>query len=258
HPRLVVKGHAPRIISSVPHRLVLLERAGIDCTALLPFDDAIRDMGAGDFADRVFVQGIGAKGVVLGFDSRFGKDRKGDLEFLRAWAAGKDVVVRSAPPVLREGRPISSSVIRDAIERGEHDFAQSMLGRPVAVFGKVVPGSGRGRDIGFATANLDLEGELCPPRGVYAAWARLMGRWHHALVNIGGRPTFERDEGETIVEVHVPGVGRTLYGEEMEVQFIRRIRDEKRFPDAEALAAQIRMDAEELDRIVAEVRSPEY
>jgi riboflavin kinase/FMN adenylyltransferase len=257
HPRLVVKGQGPRMICSVPHRLVLLARAGIDCTVLLPFDDTIREMTAGDFADRVFESGIGAKGLVLGFDSRFGKDREGGLEFLREWAADKDILVRSAPPVLREGRPISSSVIRDAIERGHHDLAQSMLGRPVAVYGTIVTGSGRGREIGYPTANLDLQGELCPPRGVYAAWARLAGRWRPALVNIGGRPTFEGDTGQTLVEVHVPGVERSLYGEELEVQFIHRIRDEKRFSGVEALVEQIRKDAEELTRIVEEVRGPD-
>ena len=256
HPRAVVSGRAPRQITSVPHRLVLLERYGLDHTVLLPFDDTVREMSPDEFADRVFRNGIGVRGLVLGFDSRFGKDRKGDLDFVRAWAQEAEIVVRSAPPVLREGRPISSSVIRDAIARGEHEFAQAILGRPVAVFGRVERGKGRGTGLGFATANLDLMGELCPPIGVYATWARLEGRWWPALTNVGKRPTFEDAEAETTVEVHIPGVDRELYEEELEVQFIRRIRDERKFDGPDELVAQIEKDRDLLHRIVDEVKGP--
>jgi len=178
------------------------------------------------------------------------------MVLLGRWAEDKGVVVRSAPPVLADGRPISSSVIRAAIEKGDHDRAQAMLGRPVAVYGTVVPGSGRGTELGFATANLDVRGELCPPIGVYAAWACCMGRWHPALVNIGRRPTFESAEAPILVEVHIPGVEGPLYGLEVEVQFIRRIRDEQRFPDVASLVARLKKDRAELDRIVAEVHAP--
>ncbi len=253
HPRLVVRGRAPRAITSVAHRLVLLERSGLDHAVVLPFSDEIMAMTADEFATRVFEQGMGVVGIVLGFDSRFGKGREGDVDFVRAWGKERDIVVRSAPPVLIEGRPISSSVIRDAIAAGEHDQAQALLGRPVAVYGTVVPGSGRGREIGFGTANIDLAGELSPPKGVYAAFARFKGRWKPALVNIGSRPTFEEEGAEIMVEVHVPGVAEQLYDEEVEVQFVQRIRDEQRFPDAAALVAQIERDCEELDRIVGEV-----
>jgi len=256
HPRLVIHGKSPEMLLSVPHRMVLLERAGLDHAVILPFDATVRELSPGVFADRVFREGMGVKGIVLGFDSRFGKNREGDLAFLKRWAEGKDVVVRSAPPVLVDGRPISSTVIREAIARGAHDEAQAMLGRPVAVYGTVERGSGRGADLGFATANVDVGGELTPPTGVYAAWARARGRWRPALVNIGRRPTFEEDDAPIAVEVHVPGLEGDLYGEEMEVQFIRRIRDEMRFDSADDLVAQIERDREALDRTVAEVRGP--
>jgi riboflavin kinase/FMN adenylyltransferase len=260
HPRLVVRGRAPRAITSVAHRLVLLERSGLDHAVVLPFSDEIMGMTADEFATRVFERGMGVSGIVLGFDSRFGKGRQGDIDFVKSWASDparqREIVVRSAPPVLIEGRPISSSVIRDAIAAGEHDQAQALLGRPVAVYGTVVPGSGRGEEIGFGTANIDLAGELSPPNGVYAAWARFKGRWRAALVNIGSRPTFEDEGAEVAVEVHVPGISEKLYGEEMEVQFVQRIRDEQRFPNVEALVAQIEKDCEELKRIVGEVNDP--
>lgn len=258
HPQTLVGGGAPAMITSVPHRLVLMERYGLDHAVLLPFNEEVREMSAEAFADRVFVDGIGVRGLVLGFDSRFGKDRKGDVAFVTAWAEGKGIVVRSAPPVLEDGKPISSTVIREAIRDGRHDLAQSLLGRPVAVYGTVVHGSGRGREIGFGTANLDLGGELCPPIGVYATWARLRGRWYPALTNVGRRPTFEGEEGEVVVEVHIPDVAEDLHGEELEVQFIRRIRDEMRFPDAEALVAQIRKDRDTLLEIVEEVKGPRF
>jgi riboflavin kinase/FMN adenylyltransferase len=256
HPRGVVSGKVPRMLTSVPHRLVLLRRLGMDHAVLLPFDEELRETPAEVFADRVFAEGIGVRGIVLGFDSRFGKDRAGDEALLKTWSEGKDVRIRSAPPVLVDGRPISSSVIRAAIAEGEYDRAQAMLGRPVAVYGEVVPGSGRGADLGFATANLDVGGELCPPNGVYAAWSCCMGRWHPSLVNIGTRPTFDGEDAPVHVEVHIPGVESELYGLEIEVQFIRFLRDEMKFADADALIAQIRKDREELDRIVADVHAP--
>lgn len=261
HPRTVLTGRAPRILTSLPHRLVLLERAGLDHAVVLPFDEEVREISATEFANRVFRDGMNVSGIVMGFDARFGKGREGDYEFLRRWADGTGVVVRAAPPVLWGGRPISSTAIRDAIARGEHDVAQAMLGRPVAVYGQVVPGSGRGREIGFATANLSIDGELTPPQGVYAAWARLDGSWRPALVNIGVRPTFAAEgpaagPPPVLVEVHVPGVDEALYGREIEVQFLRRIRDERKFPDAAALTAQIHADRAALDAIVAEVSAP--
>jgi riboflavin kinase/FMN adenylyltransferase len=252
HPRLVLSGEAPAPITSVPHRLVLLERYGIDRTVLLPFDERVRDTPAGEFCDRVFRDGIGVRGIVLGFDSRFGRGREGDLAFVREWAKDKDVVVRSAPPVLIGGQRISSSAIRKAILAGQHDLAQSMLGRPVAVYGTIVRGDGRGRGLGFPTANVDLGGELCPPDGVYAAWARLAENWMPALVNVGRRPTFTGGEGEVRVEVHVPGLEGDLYGERMEVRFIRSIRGERKFADAAELKARIELDRAELARIIAE------
>jgi len=256
HPRGVVAGRAPAMLTSVTHRLILLQRIGLDHAVVLPFTKELMATPAREFADRVFRDGIGVKGIVLGFDSRFGKNREGDEELLREWVAGKDIRIRSAPPVLVDGRPISSSVIRAAIAEGDHDRAQAMLGRPVAVYGTVVPGSGRGADLGFATANLDVAHELCPPNGVYAAWACCVGRWHPALVNIGTRPTFEGTDAPVLVEVHIPGVEGELYGLEVEVQFIRRLRDEKRFENADALIARLNEDRAELDRIVADMHAP--
>jgi len=256
HPRGVVNGRAPSMLTSVSHRLVLLQRMGLDHTVVLPFTRELMATPARDFADRVFREGIGVRGIVLGFDSRFGKNREGDETLLREWAAGKDIRIRSAPPVLVDGRPISSSVIRAAISEGAHDRAQAMLGRPVAVYGIVVPGSGRGADLGFATANLDVAGELCPPIGVYAAWACCVGRWHPALVNIGTRPTFEGKDAPILVEVHIPGVSGELYGLEIEVQFIRWLRDEQRFPSVDALIARLKEDRAALDRIVADMHAP--
>ena len=256
HPRLVITGRGPRTLTSVPHRLVLLERTGLDHAVVLPFDDEVRNISADEFANRVFRDGLGVRGIVLGFDSRFGKGREGNHDFMTKWAAEADIRLRTAPPVLWEGRPISSTVIREAIARGEHDVAQAMLGRPVAVFGTVVPGSHRGEGLGFGTANLEIGGELTPPNGVYAAWARLEGSWRPALVNIGTRPTFEAEDAPVKIEVHIPGHEGELYGREIEVQFIRRLREERQFPDAAALIAQIEKDRAALDRLVAEVQGP--
>ncbi len=170
HPKAILLGHAPRTLTSLDHRLDLFRRAGIAHTVVLTFDEHLRSVPAAEFAAGVLVGKLGARRFVLGFDSKFGRDREGTPERLRA--LGYDVVV--VPEVLVAGRPVSSTAIREAVELGDLDGAARMLGRPVAVYGDVVAGDGRGRQLGFPTANLDLHHELHPPTGVYAGRARIV------------------------------------------------------------------------------------
>jgi riboflavin kinase/FMN adenylyltransferase len=146
-----------------------------------------------------------------------------------------------------DGTIVSSSAIRAAVAAGDLDRAADLLGRPPALFGKVVRGEQRGRVLGFPTANLDLGGELRPLRGVYGAWTELEGRRFPAVVNIGGRPTFH-PEGTVAdaVEIHIPGWSGDLYGRMLEAFLLGRIREERKFDGAEALRAQIARDVETL------------
>ncbi len=249
HPRAVIAGEAPPAITSLEHRLVLFERAGLDATVVLRFDEALAARSADEFLSEILVGKIGARAIVLGADSHFGRGRQGNIAFLRERAArsGFELV---AVPLLAAGEAaptVSSTAIRAAVREGRLDDAARMLGRPVSVLGRVQRGDGRGRTIGFPTANLSLHHELTPPRGVYVARLEIDGVRYRALVNIGVRPTFKDGQPgplQELTEVHLLGFDGPLYGRVLEVEILARLRDERRFPSADALVAQIRADRE--------------
>ncbi|TAJ15932.1 MAG: riboflavin biosynthesis protein RibF [Planctomycetota bacterium] len=243
HPKRVLLGRAPRTLTSLEHRLELFARAGIEQCLALEFDEALREMPAEEFTRIHLIEGLRAREFVLGFDSKFGLDRRGGPELLRALGYPVHVVdeVRVA------GRAVSSTVIREAVELGDLTAAAAMLGRPVSVLGRVIHGDARGRTIGFPTANLDLHHELHPPIGVYACrvWRldRAGANGLAAVANIGLRPTVQRDAPALpTVEVHVLDFDADLYGERLEVAFVARLRNEMRFDGLDALRAQVERD----------------
>lgn len=253
HPRAVTVGVAPPLITSLEHRLVLLEREGVDATVVLHFDAALREMTAERFVEEILVARIGARALVLGHDSHFGKDRRGDAALARRLLDPRGVPVECIDAVrLPDGRVVSSSSIREAVARDDFAAAQELLGRPPALYGTVVKGDGRGRSLGWPTANLDLSGELRPTRGVYGGAVDLGGRAWPAVVNIGGRPTFHPEgEAADTVEVHVIGFTGDLYGRALEVRLLGRLRDERRFSGAGELVAQIARDVAEAQAKIA-------
>ncbi len=245
HPMALLTGAPPRRILSTAHRLLLLGRLGVDATVVLPFDDRVRRMDYETFTRRVLVGGLGMRGLLFGYNGNFGHGGEGTPERLRALAPALDFEVEEAPAIQLGGRPISSTRIREAILAGRLAEAAEMLGRPVAVYGTVVPGAGRGRTLGFPTANVDLEGEIAPPAGVYQVVAALGAERFVAVANLGTRPTFDAPgaaPGPVVLEVHVPGLARDLAGQHMEVEFVRFLRPERRFASREELVAQIRSD----------------
>ncbi len=250
HPRLVLEGTAPGLLLSTEHRLLLLERLGVDAVVLLPFDEQMRQTTYETFVRDLLVDRIGVSTLLLGFDSNFGHSGQGTAGTVAPLANELGFEIVEAPPISLAGEPISSSRIREAIRVGDLATASDMLGRTPALYGVVIRGDGRGRTLGFPTANIDLEGELLPPAGVYQVVTMLRGERRAAVANIGVRPTFLAD-GEAgpavpILEVHVPGIDFEFYGERMEVELVRKIRDERRFPSKEALVAQIKQDVASL------------
>ncbi len=249
HPKEVLIGRAPRTLTTLDHRLALFARAGVDHTLVLPFDEEIRRTPARAFAEELCVGGLGTRHFVLGFDSRFGEGREGDGPFLEA--LGHPVTV--VPRVEVRQRGVSSTAIREAVELGDLVAAEAMLGRPVAVLGRVVSGNRMGRRLGFPTANLDLQHELHPPVGVYACTACVLedervdgprGCWD-AVCNIGFRPTVDGAPAALpVVEAHLLDFAGDLYGKRVELAFVARLRGEERFPDLEALQARIRADVD--------------
>jgi riboflavin kinase/FMN adenylyltransferase len=210
HPLAVIAGAPPRQILSQTHRLLLLERLGVDATVVLPFDDAMRRMGYREFTEEVLVGRMGIRGLLFGYNGNFGRDGEGNVRTVAPLGLRHGFEVVEAPAITLHGTPISSSRIRDAIQSGDLAAAAEMLGRPPALYGRVVKGDGRGRTLGFPTANVDPEGEILPPRGVYQVVVALRGQRYAAVANIGVRPTFQAagvaGDPTPVLEVHVPGV----------------------------------------------------
>lgn len=240
-------------ITTIPTRLALLEQQGVDAALVIPFGPAIHTMEAEDFIDGVLGRLLGARHVVLGGDSRFGHGRRGDLAMLASRGGALGFQVELVPPVDVDGERISSSAVRHAVLAGDVAHAARMLGRPHTLTGPVVPGDGRGRLIGFPTANVAAEETLLPLPGVYEARLQLLaddgapdGPEHLAVVNVGRRPTF--GERELTVEAHVLDATLDLYDRRVAVPLVSRIREERRFPGVEALVAQIGLDVQETRR----------
>jgi riboflavin kinase/FMN adenylyltransferase len=262
HPQEVLSGSGPPRILSLAHKLLLLERAGVAAAFVLPFTRALSLWSPEDFVTRIIRGATGADCLLMGFDSAFGRGRQGTFAYLAERAEALGVAVRQAGTARLDGERVSSTLVREAIRAGDLRRLERLLGRRFSFLGRVVRGDGRGRTIGFPTANLDLEGEAVLPAGVYFAEAACLGtslaaaagspgnsagspekrEVHGALVNIGTRPTFHGAGASTVVEVHLPGFTGDLYGEYLEVHFTERHRDEMKFPSAAALVAQIRAD----------------
>jgi riboflavin kinase/FMN adenylyltransferase len=250
HPLEILRGERIAPLLTLENRLLEFERHGIDATVLLDFA-AIRRMGPREFLADVLVARLGCQRLLLGFDSRIGKDRAGDAARVRDEGGALGIDVRVASAVLdKDGRKIGSSAIRDAIRRGELDRAANLLGRPMTFRGRVVPGAGRGKGLGIPTANVDTGEQILPPDGVYLARVFRGADTAPAVMNLGVRPTFE-GSGERVLEVHVPGWQGDLTGEALEVRPVRFLRAERKFEGAAALRTQIEADLEALAQAVA-------
>lgn len=233
---------APRCLTSLRHRLLLFEGLGLDRCRVLTFEPDLARMPADAFMRRFFA---GAAGVVMGYDQRFGRRREAGAESVRRMGEAMGFDVRVVAPVEVHGAPVSSTRIRRAVERGDLALAADLLGRPLSLLGRVVRGDGRGRRIGFPTANLDLGGEIHPPEGVYLTTCRTPAGRYPSLTNVGRRPTFARGRawtGPAIVEVHLLDFEGDLYGAQVEVFFAERLRDEVACGSPEELQRLIAQD----------------
>jgi riboflavin kinase/FMN adenylyltransferase len=238
---------------TVAQRAEILGSLGISRLAVLPFTRELSHRSAEEFVHEVLVQALGSRVVVVGFNFRFGRDRAGDVAALQALGQRLGFQVRAVAPVLSDGVPVSSTRVREAIVRGAVEAARELLGRPFFVDGAVVRGVGRGRRLGIPTANLDPLNEILPGGGVYAARCRVGGgELAPAVVNVGRRPTF--GGGAMLLEAHLLDFEGDLYGRMLRVAFERRLRDETRFPDAEALRKQILRDVEQARRVLEQPR----
>jgi riboflavin kinase/FMN adenylyltransferase len=250
HPLEVLNGVDVPAILSLETRLIELERHAVDAVVVADFA-GLKDLGPEAFLADVARDHLGCRRLLLGFDSHLGKDRRGGPANLVAMGDALGIEVRIASSVLdQQGAKIGSRAIRSAILAGDLERAANLLGRPYAVRGEVIRGAGRGTGLGTATANLGVTGQLLPPHGVYLARAFRRDETAPGVANLGVRPTFGAGGARTL-EVHVPGWSGEMYGEQLDIRLIRRLRDERRFEDVAALRVQIAADLEALAEAVA-------
>ncbi len=229
------------LITPGDERLHILERFGVSVAVVLPFTHGLAAQSGRSFAARVLSERLRACHVVLGPDSRFGHGREAGFELLQALGPQLGFTAESIPPVVIDGVRVSSSAIRRLIVAGAVDQAARLLGRYYRLRGEVVRGHQRGRELGFPTANLAHRGSLVPADGVYVGRAWVQGEPQPAVINIGNNPTF--GERHRTVEAHlIDWNGSSLYGEQSQFEFHRRLRGEVRFPNSRALAEQLAAD----------------
>ena len=252
HPtRLFRPEHAPRLIEPLSQRLRRFEALGFQQVLVQRFDKNFAALSAEDFVVRVLHHGLKARHVAVGLDFRFGRGREGDTQFLKdsmsAVGGGAEIM-----PELRadDEQIVSSTLIRQSIQSGEMERATRLLGRPPEWQGEIVRGDGRGKGLGFATANLKYLNEIEPALGVYAGIASLASKRYGCVVNVGINPTFE-NAGPVKFEAHLFNYnGPDCYGELFRVQLVRRIREERKFEKLEDLIAQVHTDANQAKEIL--------
>jgi len=246
HPDAVVRGFPAPMITSLEHRLHLFGGLGVGLCVVIRFTPEVATVRAADFVREVFHDFLGAELLVLGFDCRFGHRREGDDALCRSLGRELGFQVCSVPPVYAAGEPVHSTAVRKAVRQGDFERAGALLGRPFSLYGTVTRGDGRGRAIGFPTANLNLHHEVLPPDGVYACRVLGLGLPAMGLVSIGRRETFHRGENAPrVVEVHVLDVEGDFYGRDVEVRFVAWLRDQIAFEGIAPLTARIRQDIAE-------------
>jgi riboflavin kinase/FMN adenylyltransferase len=241
HPIMVIAPPGEAfLLTTLEERIALFEATGVDAVVVVEFDEAVRQISADAWLARLEAT-VAPRAIVASSTHTFGRNREGTPERLQRWASSRGVEAVVVPPVENGGVVISSSAIRDRLRAGDVRTAAEWLGRWYAVRGEVVRGEGRGRMIGVPTANLAVPPlKLVPARGVYAAYARVDGQTFAAAVNVGVRPTF--GAAGLCVEAHLLDVDTDLYGRVLELAFVARLRDERRFPSMEALRDQLSED----------------
>jgi len=243
HPReFFAPGSAPARLSTLREKLELLGELGVEQTMVCPFNAAFAGLSADDFVEQVLVRGLQVQHLIIGDDFRFGRARAGDFELLKSHGERHGFAVESMASVLVDGERVSSSGVRSALRAGDMARAARLLGRPYVIDGQVSHGDKIGRQLGFATANIRIRHNPLPMTGVFAVEVGALGETPlPGVANLGIRPTV----GGTrpLLEVHLFDFDRDIYGAHISVRFVHKLRNEQRFPNFDALKAQIAADA---------------
>jgi riboflavin kinase/FMN adenylyltransferase len=245
HPVKIMKPtDGPALITPISQKLNLIWAAGIDVILCMPFDHAFASISAQDFIQKILLEKIGIKEVVVGYDYTFGNQRKGNIVLLREMGAKLGYKVHVMGALRVDDTLVSSTSIRELVKEGNLREAQKLLGRNYQICGTVIKGKNRGgRLLGFPTANLDLVDELVPRSGVYAVTVIIDDREYLGVTNIGYNPTFH--DTALTVETHLLDFAENIVGKTMRVNFLERLRDEKTFKNIKELADQIAQDIQQ-------------
>ncbi len=246
HPREVLGKGPVDLLTPLEDRLALIEAAGADAALVLEFTYEFSRQTPRDFFEKTVIRGTGASEVIVGYDHMFGRDREAGIRELRALGDEYRFGVTVVDPVTVGGELVKSSRIRELLLRGDAAHAEKLLGRPYGFRGMVIAGDRRGASLGFPTANIAAgdSRQLVPAGGVYCVQVSFDGRRTGGMLNIGVRPTFA-DSGTRTIEVNIFDFSGDLYGKTITVEFLKRIRDEKRFSSAKLLIEQLRRDRDE-------------
>jgi len=246
HPRIVLNKelHNFKLLHTRQEKIREMEQQGIDHLVFVPFNREIASLTACDFVQNYLVERMGVEVLLVGYDNRFGKDRKGDPEGLRICAEKNKFRIDKIPEFNAEHGTVSSTKIREAILKGDLVSAGLMLGYHYYLSGVIVEGNHIGRKIGFPTANIHPHDpdKLIPMNGVYAVRIQMRGVTYNGMLNIGFRPTIDSAMAVKTIEAHMFGVSGDFYDEEIIIHFVKRVRDEMRFPGLDALKQQLQID----------------
>ena len=245
HPRMILypESHGLRLIQTQAEKVDKLRRMGLQNVVIHPFTQEFSRLSAIEFVRDFLVNQVGVKKLVIGYDHQFGKNREGSIEFLMEVCEtyGFEVIEIAAQEI--DEVNVSSTKIRNAIKAGDIETANTFLGEPFLLNGIVVEGSALGRELGYPTANIDVQSDikLIPGNGVYAVQVEVDGVWHQGMMNIGVRPTIE-NETTAKIEVHLFDFNSNLYGKSLTVQLLSRSRDEIKFNSLDELKNQLKKD----------------
>lgn len=257
HPlRLLAPDKAPLRLNTPEEKVRLLAASCIDLLVVLDFTRQLAEMPAEDFVREILVGKLGIQHLIVGYDYAFGRNRQGDTTFLAAQADLHNFTLEVLEPIRAEQQAHSSTTIRQFLQEGRVADAVKILGRNFTLDGKVVHGDGRGRKLGFPTANLITQKEILPRDGVYAVKVKWREDNYDGVINIGRRPTFP-DSAPTL-EIHLLNFQGDLYGERLRIYFVERLRDEQRFPSVESLQAAVVADIARARELLAGSQVVEY
>jgi riboflavin kinase/FMN adenylyltransferase len=245
HPAKVLRpDDAPHLLTATQHKISLIRDLGVVHLLVLHFDRQFAATAPEEFVRQLVTNSRPLREICVGHEWSFGKGRAGNLTLLKRLGTTCNFDVVGVPAVTLNGEVVSSTAIRRAVEEGNLVKATQMLGREYTILGTVKAGEKLGRKLGFPTANLSAHSEQFPPNGVYVAEARLAGELYRGVANLGYRPTVSAGKTERLLELHLFDLNKDIYGDEVEVRFLRYLRPEQKFENVDALAAQIARDVQ--------------